>query len=75
MISGESRRDDHGLPPVSRYQRSASAPCVSSSFHGSITLPSDFDIFRPSTSTIWPRQTQFLYELCSSTNVETASSE
>ena len=64
MISTESRRGDHGVPPVSRYQRSASAPCASSSVHGSITLPSDFDILRPSASTMWPRQTQFLYELC-----------
>ena len=28
---------------------------------GSITFPSDFDIFLPSLSTMWPRQTTFRY--------------
>ena len=43
--------------------------------HGSITLPRDFDIFRPSSSTMWPRHTTLRYGVESNTSVFTASSE
>ena len=48
--------DPRGRPTASpaenMYQRSASAPRVSSTVHGSMTLPRDFDIFWPSWSTM-----------------------
>ena len=56
-ISMLTRRGDHGEPPVSRNQRSASAPCRSITSNASTVLPSDFDILRPSRSTRWPRHT------------------
>ncbi len=38
-ISMLTRRGDHGEPPVSRYQRSASAPCRSITSNASTVLP------------------------------------
>ena len=43
--------------------------------HGSSTLPRDFDIFWPSSSTMWPRHTTLRYGVESNTSVFTASSE
>jgi hypothetical protein len=65
----------HGEPNENMYQRNASAPRVSSTSHGSSTLPRDFDIFWPAPSTIRPRHTTFLYGVCPNTSVFTASSE
>src|SRR5262245_46761994 len=57
----ETLRSAHGDPFVSRNQRSASAPCRSNTSNGSIVLPSDLDIFRPSASRISPRHTTVRY--------------
>ncbi len=46
----------HGEPWLNIHHRSGSAPRVSRISHGSITFPTDLDIFRPSASTMWPRQ-------------------
>ena len=47
MPSSETRRGAHGWPDEKKYQRSASAPNVSKTCQGSMTLPLDFDIFWP----------------------------
>ena len=75
MPSTDTRRGVHGEPAEKKYQRSASAPRVSSIVHGSMTLPFDFDIFWPSSSTMWPRHTTLRYGVRSNTSVFTASSE
>ena len=46
-----------GEPWLNIHQRMASAPRVSRMVHGSMMLPSDLDILRPSASTMWPRHT------------------
>jgi len=64
-----------GEPWLNIHQRSASAPRVSSTDQGSMMLPSDLDILRPSASTMWPRHTTCLYGLWPNTRVLTASRE
>ena len=73
--STDTRRGVHGEPAEKKYQRSASAPRVSSTVHGSMTLPFDFDIFWPSWSTTSARQTTLRYGVRPNTSVFTASSE
>ena len=75
MPSWYTRRVVHGWPCEKKYHRSASAPSLSKISHGSMTLPRDFDIFWPFSSTISPRHTTFLYGVRSNTKVFTASSE
>ena len=48
MPSTKTRFGVHGEPDENMYQRSASAPRSCSTDHGSMMLPRDFDIFRPS---------------------------
>ncbi len=50
----------HGDPWLNIHHRSASAPLVSRIVQGSMMLPNDLDILRPSASTMWPRQTTCL---------------
>ncbi len=57
MPSAKTRRGVHGCPAEKKYQRRPSAPTVPNISQGSITLPRDFDIFWPSSSTMCPRQT------------------
>ena len=64
-----------GWPAAKKYQRTESAPKRSKRSHGSITLPLDFDILAPCSSTMWPRQTTLRYGVWSNTSVFTASSE
>ena len=52
----EKRRSLPGGAAVNMYQRTASAPCSSSTDHGSMTLSPDFDIFCPSASRISPTE-------------------
>ena len=59
MPSGKTRRGVQGCPAEKKYQRRASAPRVSKMSNGAITLPFDFDIFWPCSSTIRARQTTF----------------
>ena len=73
--SSETRRVVHGWPDEKKFHRSASAPWVAVLIHGSMTLPFDFDIFWPSSSTRRPRHTTFLNGVESNTSVFTASSE
>src|SRR6185312_12638226 len=47
----------HGEPWLNIHHRMASAPRVSRIFQGSMMLPSDLDILRPSASMMCPRQT------------------
>ena len=54
-FSGPKRRGNQGELDVNRYQRSASAPCLSRMLQGSTTLPRRLDILRPSLSRMWPR--------------------
>ena len=75
MPSSDTRRGTHGCPAEKKYHRSASAPKVDMIAHGSSALPRDFDIFRPSSSTMWPRHTTLRYGVESNTSVFTASSE
>ncbi len=75
MPSSDTRRGVHGWPAEKKYQRSASAPKVAKICHGSMTLPLDFDIFWPSSSTMCPRHTTLRYGVASNTSVLTASSE
>jgi hypothetical protein len=69
-----TRRGDHGDPPVSRYQRRASAPCRSMISNASTVLPSDFDIFRPCASTSRPRHTTVRYAVSSNSSTASAIS-
>jgi hypothetical protein len=75
MPSSNTRRAVHGWPAEKKYQRRASAPCVSNRYHGSMMLPFDFDIFWPSASTMKPRHTTLRYGVASKASVLTASSE
>ena len=61
-----------GAIRAERYQRSGSAPTRSKTSHGSTMLPTDFDIFFPSLSTMWPRQMQLRKATLSETRVEMA---
>ena len=61
MPSSNTRRVVHGWPAEKKYQRRASAPKSSKISHGSMTLPLDFDIFWPFSSTMWPRHTTLRY--------------
>jgi hypothetical protein len=60
MPANVARVGVHGEPWLNIHQRSASAPLVSRIVHGSMMLPRDLDIFRPSASMMWPRQTTCL---------------
>ena len=73
--STDTRRGVHGEPAEKKFHRSASAPRVSSTVHGSMTLPFDFDIFWPSLSTTNARHTTLRYGVRPNTSVFTASSE
>ena len=64
-----------GEPWLNIHQRMASAPRVSRICHGSMMLPSDLDILRPSASTMWPRQTTWRYGLPPNTITLMASRE
>ena len=75
MPSTKTRFGVHGDPDENMYQRSASAPRSCSTDHGSMMLPRDFDIFRPSPSMMWARHTTLRYGVRSNTSVLTASSE
>ena len=57
MAPNVARVGVHGDPWLNIHQRMASAPRVSRIFQGSMMLPSDFDILRPSASTMCPRHT------------------
>ena len=46
---------------MKKYQRKASAPCLSITSHGTTMLPSDFDILRPCSSAMWPRTRHVRY--------------
>ena len=59
MPSGNTRRGVQGWPDEKKYQRRASAPSVSKMSNGAMTLPFDFDIFWPCSSTIRARHTTF----------------
>ena len=75
MAPSVARVGVHGEPWLNIHQRMASAPRVSRIDQGSMMLPSDLDILRPSASTMWPRQTTCRYGLSPKTSVLTASSE
>ena len=55
MTSKLTRVGVHGDPCENIHHRSGSAPRVDRISHGSMTLPTDFDILRPSASTMCPR--------------------
>ena len=74
-LSIDTRCGVHGEPAEKKFQRSASAPRVSRTVHGSMTLPCDFDIFWPSWSTSSARHTTLRYGVRPNTSVFTASSE
>jgi hypothetical protein len=57
MPSSNTRLVVHGWPAEKKYQRRASAPKPLKICQGSMTLPFDFDIFWPCSSTRSPRQT------------------
>src|SRR5438067_2010878 len=73
--SSDTRLVVHGDPEETMYQRSASAPRVSSTDHGSMMFPRDFDIFWPLPSTMCARHTTLRYGDFPNTSVLTASSE
>ena len=54
MAPSVARVGVHGEPWLNIHQRMASAPRVSRIDQGSMMLPSDLDILRPSASTMWP---------------------
>ena len=56
--STEMRFCTSGAIRHARYQRRGSAPTWSKTSQGFTMLPSDFDIFLPSRSTMWARQMQ-----------------
>ena len=70
--SAETRRVLHGDPDATNSQRKASAPKRSITSRGSMMFPRLFDIFRPSLSTMWPRQTTFRYALWPNSNALSA---
>jgi hypothetical protein len=71
----ETRRALHGEPPVTRNQRTASAPYRSMGSQGSITFPRRLDILRPSASRRSPSTTQLRYDVSSKSSVASAMSE
>ena len=73
-ISWPIRRGSHGEPLVSIHHRNASAPCRSSASQGSNMLPSDFDIFLPSSAMMWPRHTTLRYVVASKCSTPSAIS-
>ena len=75
MAPSVARVGVHGEPWLNIHQRMASAPRVSRMLQGSMVLPSDLDILRPSGSTRWPRQTTWRYGLSPNTRVLMARSE
>ena len=75
MAPSVARVAVHGDPCENIHQRMASAPRVSRIDQGSMMLPSDLDILRPSASTMWPRQTTWRYGLSPKTSVLMASNE
>ena len=72
MVEWPTRRDDHGEPPASMNQRTASAPCWSISGMGSRMLPRCLDILRPSSARIRPRHTTVRKSDWPNTSVEIA---
>ena len=75
MPSIETRFGVHGDDDDRKFQRSASAPCVSRIVHGSITIPRDFDMRWPSWLSSSARQTTLRYGDFWNTSVFTASNE
>ena len=75
MAPSVARVGVQGDPCENIHQRMASAPRVSRIDQGSMMLPSDLDILRPSASTMWPRQTTWRYGLWPKTRVLMASNE
>ena len=56
MTSKLTRVGVHGEPWENIHHRRGSAPRVERISHGSMTFPTLLDIFRPSASTMCPRQ-------------------